>query len=55
MQNGDYPKRLFIRRVGNQVVPHPFEAYRVAGEVRAAVSLMRKGNQFGYRAVDFVD
>lgn len=45
VQHGDHPQRLFIGRVGDQIIPEANETQRPAGEISAPVALMREGNQ----------
>src|SRR5687767_5409888 len=44
VNDGNHPKRLFIGCISNQVIPHPHETQRAAGQVSPAVSLMREWN-----------
>ena len=54
MKSGNDPQRTFIRRTGDQAVPNSLETRGVAGEIRAAVALMRKRNQSSYRVLKFI-
>jgi len=45
MQDGDHPKRLFLRRICHQIIPYSKKSYRTIREIRAAVSTMRKRNE----------
>jgi hypothetical protein len=53
VHDGNHPERLFIRRVGNQVVPHADEAKRAVGKVRAPVATVGKRDQAANGVKDF--
>ncbi len=55
MKNSDAPQRLFIRRVGNQVVPDPLETHGVAGEIRTSVARMREWHKSANGGENFCD
>src|SRR5437899_13069857 len=42
VHDSNHPEWRFVRRIGYQVISHPFETQRAAGEVRTAVSLLRE-------------
>ena len=52
MQDGNYPQRAFVGRIGYQVFADPFEPQRPGREIRAAVPLMRKRDKVAYRFED---
>jgi len=41
MQDGDYGKRLVLRRLNNGIVPHQMEPERTGSEIWTYVSLLR--------------
>src|SRR5579863_5019642 len=45
VHHGDNPERLFIRRVGNEVVADDREPQGARGKVRPFVALVRKGHK----------
>ncbi len=55
MKNSDGPHRLFIRRVGYEVVSDPLEPQRLAGEIRTAVARMRKWDKSANGGENFCD
>ena len=52
MQDGNYPQRAFVGRIGYQVFADPFEPQWPGREIPAAVSLMRKRDKVAYRFED---
>ena len=53
VHDGNDPKRLFIWRRRDKVIPHALEPDKVVCEIRAAVSLMRNWRQTAQCVPDF--
>ena len=45
VHDGDYPKRLFVRRVSDQVIAHSLETHRPRGQIRPHMALMGEWDQ----------
>jgi hypothetical protein len=52
VHHGDNPKRLFLRRIGNQVLTYRNEEQGTFREVRAFVALIGKGSHGANSAKD---
>lgn len=55
VHDGNHPERLFVRRVGDEVIPHANETKRTAGEIRASVTLVGKVNECANRGQNLGD
>lgn len=53
--DGDYPKRLFVWRISDQILQHAHEAQGAIRQIRAAVSAMRETNGALDRPVNLVN
>ncbi len=55
VEDGNYPQRVFIRRVNNQIISNSFEAERTECQIWPTVTLLRKSREFCKRSVKVVD